>query len=105
MGKSPWCIIDKYPGRRQGLTDKVICMYAYIYSRKRYKRVLVGLWIAYAVSFLVRVVLYIHVGPDALLMPITRILGTVGAGLLGAIVTMMIVRRKSSAVPKRTTAE
>ena len=75
-------------------------MYAYIYSRKRYKRVLVGLWIAYAVSFIVRVVFYVMVGPESLLLPLNRILAVLGSGTLGAIFTMMVIRRRSAPVPK-----
>lgn len=77
-------------------------MYAYIYSRKRYKRVLACLWAFWVVSFIVRIGLYLHFGPSVMFESGFRILAYLGIGTLGAIITMMIIKRRSAPVPKKS---
>lgn len=76
-------------------------MYAFIYSRKKYKRAITVLTVAWAVQFTIRCILYIYIGPEFVATSGNRILGTLGAGCLGSIICLMVIKRKSAPVPKK----
>lgn len=76
-------------------------MYAFIYSRKKYKRAITVLTVAWAVQFTIRCALYIYFGPEFVYTSGNRIMAVLGSGCLGAIICLMVIKRKSAPVPKK----
>lgn len=75
-------------------------MFAYVFSKRKFNRVLTMMVLAWALDFVLRCVLYVYFGHDFVISNANRILGSFSGVFAGIAVTMMVIKRKSEKIPQ-----